>query len=49
MDGFPNTADDVLGRLPDVFRSAGFSDVAVKREFSTVFGTMTLYQAIRPV
>lgn len=48
LDGFPNTADNVLGRLPDVFRSAGFGDVAVKRELPTVFGTMTLYQARRP-
>lgn len=49
LDGFPNTADNVLGRLPEVFRSAGFGDAAVKGEFSTVFGTMILYQAGRPV
>ena len=33
LDGFPNTADSVLGRLPEVFRSAGFRDVAVNRRF----------------
>ena len=49
LGGFPNTADNVLGHLPEVFRSTGLGDVAVKREFSTVFGTMTLYQADRPV
>lgn len=49
LDGFPNTADNVLGRLPGAFRSAGFGDVAVKGELSTVFGTMTLYRAGRPV
>jgi len=49
LDGFPNTADNVRGRLPEVFRSAGFADVAVKGEFATVFGTMSLYQAGRPV
>lgn len=48
LDGFPNTADNVAGRLPEILRSAGLEDVDAKREFSTVFGTMVLYRASRP-
>lgn len=48
LDGFPNTADNVAGRLPQILRSAGLEDVDAKREFSTVFGTMVLYRANRP-
>ncbi len=45
LDGFPNTADNVAGRLPDFMREAGFSDVAETQQFSTAFGTMSLYRA----
>lgn len=48
LDGFPNTADNVAGRLPDIFRQAGFVDVTGTRAFSTVFGTMALYRARKP-
>ena len=48
LDGFATTTDSVLGRLPDSFSSAGFEGVSVTSEFSTVFGTMTLYRASRP-
>lgn len=48
LDGFANTADNVFGRLPEILGSAGFEGVCVKREFSTVFGTMSLYQASGP-
>ena len=48
LDGFQNTTENVAGRLPEIFASAGFEDVAVTRAFSTVFGTMTLYRATRP-
>src|SRR5262249_11834213 len=45
LDGFPNTSDNVAGRLPDFMRDAGFTEVAETQRFSTVFGTMSLYRA----
>lgn len=45
LDGFSNTADNAAGRLPDLMREAGFTDVQVREQFATVFGTMTLYSA----
>ena len=48
LDGFPNTAENVLGGLPQIFRSAGFGDVEQGTHFSTVFGTMSLYRMSRP-
>lgn len=48
LDGFSNTADNAAGRLPDLMREAGFTDVQVRREFATVFGTMALYSARKP-
>ncbi|MCH6572823.1 MAG: class I SAM-dependent methyltransferase [Proteobacteria bacterium] len=43
LDGFDNTRDNVQGRLPELMRQAGFRNVTTGREFSTMFGTMTLY------
>jgi len=48
LDGFATTTDTVRGELPDRFLSAGFEQVAVTREFSTMFGTIALYRAVRP-
>jgi ubiquinone/menaquinone biosynthesis C-methylase UbiE len=45
LDGVPNTADNVAGRLPQFMRDAGFTSVEGTRRFSTVFGTMSLYRA----
>lgn len=45
LDGFTNTQENVEGRLPDLIHNAGFSDVRVRRQFSTVFGTLTHYHA----
>ena len=47
LDGFSNTADNVEGRLPEIFRAGGFHAVAKAQEFATIFGTMTLYRASR--
>lgn len=49
LDGFATTADNVAGRLPAFMRDAGFVDVQETRRFSTLFGTMSLYRARRPV
>ncbi|MCK6405785.1 MAG: class I SAM-dependent methyltransferase [Rhodocyclaceae bacterium] len=48
LDGFSNTQGNVDGRLPDIFFRAGFQDVAVRKSFDTIFGTMTLYSAKKP-
>lgn len=45
LDGFPNTRDNVAGRLPDFFRKAGFEGVAETRTIPTAFGTLALYRA----
>lgn len=47
LDGFANTQDNVDGRLVELFRDAGFVKVSQERSFSTVFGTMALYRAVR--
>lgn len=43
LDGLENTRDNIEGRLPELMRHAGFRNVSTGREFSTMFGTMTLY------
>lgn len=48
LDGFANTRDNVQGRLIEVFAGAGFAEVSQQQTFSTVFGTMALYRAVRP-
>lgn len=48
LDGYTTTADNVAGRLPELFAHAGFVKVAHTRDYPTVFGTMALYSAVRP-
>lgn len=48
LDGFQNTRDNVEGKLIDVFRHAGFTEVTQRRAFPTVFGTLALYRAVKP-
>lgn len=48
LDGFPNTSDHVAGLLPQYFRDAGFDEVSVRDELSTVYGTLALYSGRRP-
>ena len=48
LDGFVNTQDNVLGKLVEIFERAGFSEVSQRQTFSTVFGTMALYSAVKP-
>jgi ubiquinone/menaquinone biosynthesis C-methylase UbiE len=47
IDGFPNTADNVAGRLPEFVSKAGFSDVEVTERLRTPFGTLELLSARR--
>ena len=48
LDGFRNTRENVSGRLPAIFRDAGFAAVEQRARFATIFGTMALYAAARP-
>lgn len=45
LDGFETTAENVAGRLPGIFREAGFADVQETAHYATPFGTLTLYRA----
>lgn len=48
LDGFDNTRDHVAGRLPLAFERAGFKTVEETRTFATVWGTLSLYRAVKP-
>jgi ubiquinone/menaquinone biosynthesis C-methylase UbiE len=48
LDGFENTQDNVSGKLIELFRQAGFVEVKQRQSFSTLYGTMALYSAIKP-
>jgi ubiquinone/menaquinone biosynthesis C-methylase UbiE len=48
LDGYKNTQDNVSGKLVEVFESAGFAEVEQRQTFSTMFGTMALYSAVKP-
>ena len=47
LDGFRNTQDNMSGKLPEVFRQAGFSKVVQRQSFSTMYGTLALYSAVK--
>jgi ubiquinone/menaquinone biosynthesis C-methylase UbiE len=48
LDGFNNTQDNVSGKLVTLFEQAGFLDVTQRQTFSTIYGTMALYSAVKP-
>ena len=48
LDGFATTASNKKGVIPELLKIAGFEDVSVVEELSTIFGTMTLYRANKP-
>lgn len=39
--------ENIEGRLPDVFRSAGFRSVEATNRYQTLFGTLVLYKAAK--
>jgi SAM-dependent methyltransferase len=49
LDGFATTRDNAAGKLPELFRAAGFVDVEQTARFATPFGALALYQARKPV
>lgn len=48
LDGFKNTQDNVSGKLIALFEQAGFVEVMQRQTFSTIYGTMALYSAVKP-
>jgi SAM-dependent methyltransferase len=49
LDGFRTTEDNVRGLLPQFMTDSGFTGVRETRRFRTVFGTLSLYRADRPL
>lgn len=47
LDGFDRTADNVQGRLLQIFSRAGFLSAVERRRFATPLGTLSLYSASR--
>ncbi len=45
LDGRENTADHAGGRIPQILRTAGFTDVRVTRRLRTVLGTLEILEA----
>jgi ubiquinone/menaquinone biosynthesis C-methylase UbiE len=48
LDGFPNTADNVRGLLPELMVRAGFESARETRRFLTMYGNLALYRAEKP-
>ena len=48
-DSFARTADNMKGLLPTLFRDAGFEEVSETAQFATLFGTLSLYKARKPL
>jgi len=46
LDGF--SRDNVEGRLPELFRAAGFIEVREPASLATLFGTLALFSARKP-
>ena len=47
LDGFENTAEHAAGRLPALVTQAGFSDVTVRQQWRTMWGSVELLTAER--
>jgi ubiquinone/menaquinone biosynthesis C-methylase UbiE len=49
LDGFTTTADNVRGLLPELIRAAGFESVQESVRYITIVGTLSLYEARKPL
>ncbi|MFY9308249.1 MAG: methyltransferase domain-containing protein [Bacteroidia bacterium] len=47
LDGFKTTNDNVKGLMPAYIENAGFKKVEIQNNYSTIFGTLTLYKAVK--
>jgi hypothetical protein len=45
LDGMEPTRDNAQGRLPELFREAGFDDVQERGRLRTMFGSLAFYSA----
>lgn len=48
MRRLERTEDNILGRLPEMIRTAGFQSVQTVEQFMSVFGTLALYRGRKP-
>jgi ubiquinone/menaquinone biosynthesis C-methylase UbiE len=48
LDGFATTRDSVMGVFPELLSLTGFEMVELTRNYSTLFGTLSLYRARKP-
>jgi len=49
FDGFETTTSNVKGKLPDFIKESGFMKVENVKYFNTIFGTLWIYKAIKPI
>lgn len=49
FDGYKNTKDNINGKLPEIMQEAGFRNVTVLKKYNTVFGTLQLFEATKPM
>lgn len=47
FDGFTNTSDNIKGLLPEIMREAGFDKAIEHKRIMTLFGTVSLYKAVK--
>jgi ubiquinone/menaquinone biosynthesis C-methylase UbiE len=48
LDGFATTRESVMGEFPERLSLAGFETVELTRNYSTLFGTLSLFRARKP-
>ena len=48
FDGFDSTDDNIKGLLPKLIKGADFKEVLECRQMNSIFGTISLYRAIKP-
>ncbi len=49
MSNFEEAADNYKGLLPQIVREAGFDQVKIAAQYSTLFGTLCLYKGCKPL
>lgn len=49
LDGFATTNDNLHGLIPALMRDSGLEDIHLTTQYATLFGTMSLYQATKPL
>jgi hypothetical protein len=49
LDGFATTNDNLRGLIPTLVHDSGLKDIHMTTQYATLFGTMSLYQATKPL